>query len=270
MLKLSKRSIIIVLVAVLIVWGVWGSFSLFYRFSGKSDSTSIEMAKGANLIIKTNLADIFITGTNSDRLQANSTKAGDIITSKNGNDVIIELKDRRFLAGGFLSLEVPMKLSTVTVNAEIGDIDIGSINTDSLVIGTSTGDLTLTNIEASRIEARTHVGDIDMDSTTAIDCINLFTNAGDVSLSNISAHAVKAETMAGDIDLEGESIQQTEVRTSVGDIVIDTDLEKENGTFTITASDIYLFDSHYSKPISIGKGENIVNAESTVGTIKIE
>lgn len=268
MLKISKRSLILILVGILVVWGIWGGFSLFYHYSGKSDKLTFIVEDESELHIETNKANIFISSSGSDTLLAESVKAGDINFDQDGNVLELELEDRKFLADGFLTLEIPSNIKKIVIESSVGDIDIASVDVPVIKIDVETGGITLTNIETEEIDLGLDVGSVDAESVKALNSFMISIDVGDISISNTNAKKMKVSSSTGDIYIAGGDYNSLDAFAGVGDISID--LDSDDYTYTLNADDIYLFDEYFTEPMKKGDGERQVDAKTKTGCIEIQ
>ncbi|MCR5254757.1 MAG: DUF4097 domain-containing protein [Acetatifactor sp.] len=104
-----------------------------------------------------------------------------------------------------INITVPedTELSSVTLKADAGDIDIQKLNIQTLKIETDAGDISLKDLKSKDLNVSTNAGDIDMDSSE-FDYISIDADLGDIDLDDIEFHKGEITADCGDISIEGE------------------------------------------------------------------
>lgn len=274
MIKASKRTIILILIAVLVIWAGWGGYRLFYRFSGQSDSKSFDTSSDTVLVIKAHTADIFISGTDSDVVKIESNKAGELKYSIDGNTITISLADRKYLADGFLTVELPKGIKSASFTTDIGDLDIASASVDSLNLSANTGDIDIVNLKAITADIDADIGDVDISDSIIDETINAKLSTGDLTVEQTSFGNMTATASIGNIEIYGGSFNSIDTTASTGDIKIRLNqnidqIEIETGT----VGDSYIFGEYFENgkhTITKGDGETIIKAKTSIGTIDID
>lgn len=254
MIKASRRSIIIALVALAILWlGLIGA-KLVYKYSGKSEVGTFEYNESIALEIDANISDFFISPTAGDMITIKSDRAGGITTRENGNTIIVEQSDRKLFAAGYITVEIPSKINKLSIRTNKGDIDIASIEADELYAETISGDISILNIKSNNTKAKAEAGDIEISNSITENAISLSTAAGDIEVSYCTYAKLNASTGVGDIALS---------------------LNDKNGTISYEAkslSDVDIFDYEYRKSsdtIAFGNGKPIITLSTENGDIEV-
>ncbi len=273
MIKATKRTMIIILTALIIVWCVYIGFKLFYRFSGKTDSYSFVPNANTELTIKSGVSDIFISNSSKDEIVVKSERAGGLEVSEDGNIITIEQKDRSFMKAGYLSVEIPARLAKLIVTTNVGDIDIASINANEAIINTSTGNIDITNVSSDTLDVKSNVGDLDISNSTPSN-LTINTTTGDISIENVDSESINASLSTGDFSIEGSEFKSLNASTSTGDIEVN--LPSENAKISYQAgklTEVYLFGTEYterSNTLSFGNAMPELVLSSNIGDIEVE
>ena len=160
---------------------------------------------------------IFLVNTEYDSLNI-KTSTGDVIINKefsfNTSNISVSTGDVNFNAA---------VKDTVKFEASTGKIRLSNINSNSLDITTSTGDILITNaIINGKITLNTSTGDIlikDSDANT----LSIKTSTGDVKGNLLTGKIFKASTSTGRISTPSDDNTKGEciIETSTGDIIIE-------------------------------------------------
>ena len=155
---------------------------------------------------------------------------------------------------GDLTVQIPSGISTITMEAPAGDVDVNDIKLDEFNCHNTSGDVSLSRVEMKRadftmlagdldisdsnfdeIGMKLSAGDVDLTNTTG----NLYANiaAGDIDIQKHAANVIQLSAAAGDIDMEVSS-PIIEVKTTAGDIDLNVRGEIQNIQVTSTAGDI--------------------------------
>lgn len=151
--------------------------------------------------------------------------AGSLQLSSDVGDV--ELEDGLHLAGNLdCTLQTGsfdadgFQASHITVQTEIGSLDLENCMADSLFLSAQTGDVELAESAiANELFCETDIGGIHLQSVTSAN-VQLSTQTGDIRLEHLNAPLIAASTDIGDIKgtIEGaESDYSVVVETDIGD-----------------------------------------------------
>ena len=207
---------------------------------------------------ETLMSSLDITLEKGNELRYEFTQSQSIFTNPINNGIRYELIDStaKILVNGSggLTVQIPDGVTTISMEAPTGDVDINDIKLDEFNCHNTSGDLTLNRVEIKRadftmlagdldisdsnfdeIGMKLSAGDVDLTNTTG----NLYANiaAGDIDIQKHAANVIQLSAAAGDIDMEVSS-PIIEVKTTAGDIDLDIHGEIQNIKVTSTAGDI--------------------------------
>ncbi len=273
MIKASKRSIMIALTAVIILWILFWSFNLIYRYSGKSDSASFVTTENTKLIVEANISDIFISPSKNNTLTIDSLRAGGLETEISDDTISVKQNDRRFFANGFITIEVPNGIDTLIISTNIGDIDIASIAIGSGEFSTNTGDIKITDLKSEELNLKSSIGNIAITSSNINTLLDLKTATGNIEVENVNALEVNSDLETGNFWVLGTAFLSMNVKNTTGNIDICLNSQDCNIEYDIgNLSTIYIFDREQeskSGAISLGSGEPKLKLSNTIGEIAI-
>lgn len=254
MIKTSRRSIIIALVALIMLWLCLIGFKIVYKYSGKSDIETFEYNRNIELELVANISDFFISPAQGDKITIKSDRAGGITTRESDNTITVEQSDRKLFAAGYITVEIPSTINKLSIRTNKGDIDIASIEADELYAETISGDISILNIKSNNTKAKAEAGDIEISNSITENAISLSTATGDIEVSYCTYAKLNASTGVGDIELS---------------------LNDKNGTISYEAkslSDVDIFDYEYRKSsdtIAFGNGKPIITLSTENGDIEV-
>ena len=207
---------------------------------------------------ETLMSSLDITLEKGNELRYEFTQSQSIFTNPINNGIRYELTDStaKILVNGSgdLTVQIPDGVTTISMEAPAGDVDINDIKLDEFNCHNTSGDLTLNRVEIKHADFTMLAGDLDI-SDSNFDEIGMKLSAGDVDLTNttgnlyaniaagdidIQKHAadiIQISAAAGDIDMEVSS-PIIEVKTTAGDIDLNVRGEIQNIQVTSTAGDI--------------------------------
>ena len=216
----------------------------------------------AHLVIhsETLLSSLDITLEKGNELRYEFTQSQSIFRNPTTDGIRCEINDTTatiLVSGsGDLTVQIPSGVTTITMEAPAGDVDINDIKLDEFNCHNKSGDVSLSRVEMKRadftmlagdldvsdsnfdeISMKLSAGDVDLTNTTG----NLYANiaAGDIDIQKHAANVIQLSAAAGDIDMEVSS-PIIEVKTTAGDIDLDVHGEIQNIKVTSTAGDIDL------------------------------
>jgi DUF4097 and DUF4098 domain-containing protein YvlB len=114
-------------------------------------------------------------------------------------------------------------LDTLDLKTMTGDIDMTFDNTktyDEVKLFNHTGDMHIENINVSRLNAHTSTGDINMSDIQASESFIVEVSTGDMTLSRIDTDTFDIQSSTGDIVLSSITATDGDVNVSTGDITI--------------------------------------------------
>ena len=156
---------------------------------------------------------IYLPATDYDLLNINST-SGDVYL---GEDFIfnnIAFKGTSCEISGGATI-----LNDFKIDLTSGDIHLAYLNTKNLSLLTTSGDISLYDINASGdISAKTRSGEIELETVTAAN-ITIETTSGDINMMPTTTKGkLNITTTSGDVELQEASAELINVKTVSGDI----------------------------------------------------
>ena len=214
----------------------------------------------AHLVIhsETLISSLDITLEKGNELCYEFTQSQSIFRNPTADGIRCEVSDNTatiLVAGsGDLTVQIPSGISTITMEAPAGDVDVNDIKLDEFNCHNTSGDVSLSRVEMKRadftmlagdldisdsnfdeIGMKLSAGDVDLTNTTG----NLYANiaAGDIDIQKHAANIIQFSATAGDIDMEVSS-PIIEVKSTAGDIDLNVHGDIQNIKVTSTAGDI--------------------------------
>ena len=213
-----------------------------------------------NLVIhsETLISSLDITLEKGNELCYEFTQSQSIFRNPTTDGIYCEINDTTatiLVSGsGDLTVKIPSNVSTITMEAPAGDVDINDIKLDEFNCHNKSGDVSISRVEMKRadftmlagdldvsdsnfdeISMKLSAGDVDLTNTTG----NLYANiaAGDIDIQKHAADVIQISATAGDIDMEVSS-PIIEVKSTAGDIDLNVHGDIQNIKVTSTAGDI--------------------------------
>ena len=272
MINVSRRTLIITLTALCIVWVAWLGVGFYQRHSGKSDFKELEITNEVDLKLDAHVANIYISPSDTNTLKIESKRAG-LIDLQNQKDTInITVDDDKSRAERIIFLEIPGLIRNLEVRTKVGNIDIADISNDSIMLDTSTGNVIAHSLKTDTLTIDSSIGNIDLSEIKA-NTVEAKTSTGNIDIT-ASADVLNAKSSIGDVSINADEINTMDISTGTGDIYIS--LEDENGTFSIETSNIvdaYIFGDNVGSRqdnLVYGTGRPIVKAKNSLGSIEIK
>ena len=184
-------------------------------------SLDIKLEKGNELHYEFTQSHSIFTNPISDGIRCEvSDTTGKILVNGSGN----------------LTVQIPDGVTTITMEAPAGDVDINDIKLDEFECHNTSGDITLNRVEMKRADFKMMAGDLDISDST-FDEIGMQLSCGDVDLTNTTGN-LYANLSAGDIDIQKHAADVIQISATAGDI--DMEVSSPNIEVKSTAGDIDL------------------------------
>lgn len=157
----------------------------------------------------------------------------------------------------YLPTDLAQELKSVTVKTVSGDIssEAGIKVQDSFTVSTTSGGMSLSQVQAGEVRA----------STTS----------GDIWFPEIQAGGIGASSTSGSIRLDSASAQTLDVSTTSGDVTIKwasgkTNISSTSGEIQVSELEGAIRTSTTSGDIILGKITGAVNLSTTSGSVRLE
>ena len=196
----------------------------------------------AHLVIhsETLISSLDITLEKGNELCYEFTQSQSIFRNPTADGIRCEVSDNTatiLVAGsGDLTVQIPSGISTITMEAPAGDVDVNDIKLDEFNCHNTSGDVSLSRVEMKRADFTMLAGDLDI-SDSNFDEIGMKLSAGDVDLTNTTGN-LYANIAAGDIDIQKHAANVIQLSAAAGDIDLNVRGEIQNIQVTSTAGDI--------------------------------
>ena len=118
---------------------------------------------------------------------------------------------------GDISLNGPVT-GSVECSTSSGDIELNSPTLGNVRTSSSSGDVDLTGCYIQSLRAEASSGDIDLERVTAAGEVVIGTSSGDISLEGTEAGSLRLSASSGDIKLERSDAGTLELNTTSGNI----------------------------------------------------
>ncbi|KXH81752.1 DUF4097 family beta strand repeat-containing protein [Sporosarcina sp. HYO08] len=259
----QKRWLPLLIIGLLLGW------ALVYVMTGSSGGPSkkeITKPSFSNIDLKTSNASVEIVPTKKDKAIVSHTgkkKLGRkyrFQVKEKGDTLVVVFKEKgwSFFNLDFsrkslrLTVQVPEKqYASIKVLTDNGQIEIGNMKSDQLMLRTDNGRIQLTEMDVQRTDART--------------------DNGQIALTNVSGE-IKAKTDNGKIQLTADLLNQPiQLKTDNGRIEIRTKKEPKNVKITARTDNgrvkIYGEDT---REIVFGNGKSVVQLQTDNGSIIVE
>lgn len=195
-----------------------------------------------NLVIhsETLISSLDITLEKGNELCYEFTQSQSIFRNPTTDGIYCEINDTTatiLVSGsGDLTVKIPSNVSTITMEAPAGDVDINDIKLDEFNCHNKSGDVSISRVEMKRADFTMLAGDLDV-SDSNFDEISMKLSAGDLDLTNTTGN-LYANIAAGDIDIQKHAADVIQISATAGDI--DMEVSSPNIEVKSTAGDIDL------------------------------
>ena len=124
------------------------------------------------------------------------------------------------------------KAYALSFEGDTGDVTVNAGGSFSnLTVKISTGDISLSNVQAEQLSATLSTGDIKVDGATIAGDFTTKASTGDTSLSSITAGSLSAKASTGNVKIDGVSVADAvSVETSTGNITFTGSVKAETVT----------------------------------------
>ncbi len=196
----------------------------------------------AHLVIhsETLISSLDITLEKGNELCYEFTQSQSIFRNPTADGIRCEVSDNTatilVTGSGDLTVQIPSGISTITMEAPAGDVDVNDIKLDEFNCHNTSGDVSLSRVEMKHADFTMLAGDLDI-SDSNFDEIGMKLSAGDVDLTNTTGN-LYANIAAGDIDIQKHAANVIQLSAAAGDIDLNVRGEIQNIQVTSTAGDI--------------------------------
>ncbi|KAB2329157.1 DUF4097 family beta strand repeat-containing protein [Bacillus mesophilum] len=133
---------------------------------------------------------------------------------------------------------VPETLEDIKIDHHFGDLTLGGVESNFILISKEDGDIEIHNIQSKQLAIQNSYGDIT-GSDLKIDQLDLQLNDGNVKLDSIDAASAAFKNKFGDTTLQDYTSQETYLESTDGDLHIGGELLGDS-TITSSYGDIHL------------------------------
>ena len=153
---------------------------------------------------------------------------------------IFDMNDKK------LTVTLPTsKAYALSFEGDTGDVTVNAGGSFSnLTVKISTGDISLSNVQAEQLSATLSTGDIKVDGATVVGDFTAKATTGDTTLSSITASSLSVKASTGDVKINGASVTDAvSVETSTGDITFTGSVKAETVTVVTDTGDVKASDA---------------------------
>ena len=148
------------------------------------------------------LTELFCMGSNSMILYLPKDSYNTL--KIDGSTTDVNISDISFESG-----EIVVSTGDVTINSNVGKLNVS----------VSTGDISITGLTGNSITLKSTTGDVSIENSTLSGALKLKGKTSDFEMKNVSLHSIEAEVSTGDVELESVIVtKEMKLKTSTGDI----------------------------------------------------
>ena len=156
---------------------------------------------------------------------------------KDGNEINVKLYNKAGFAFNFKTDRILVKLpkeyaNKISINNNVGDIKITSIDSASTNIVSTIGDINIESINDANIT--NDIGDIKIEKINTIISVN---KTGDVKINNVNEADIKVDT--GDIKITNLN-NKMNIKSGIGDVKIENVTLTSNSTINGSTGDVII------------------------------
>lgn len=118
--------------------------------------------------------------------------------------------------------------SNIDMNFDVGDVNLGNIQADTLKIQCGVGRLRVASASSADLTLVSDIGDCNFDSLTASKSADVSSGVGRMTLDNCSLYDANIEMNVGDFNLSGQLLGKSRIDQGVGSATIQINDSKNN------------------------------------------
>ena len=273
--KLFKVAAILLIAGLLISFG--SMIAIGFDFSKLDKNSYNEKSYTftediSSLSVTTIEADLNIIASESDSIKVSCMEKAEnpfsikvvngTLTIGNHKKQLLDYLDIFSFTTPEITIELPAKkYSTIFADNTTGDISVSSLEASDIIIDSGTGSIDLCDVKCDNLELELSTGDICLERVSAVNYIEIESTTGDIDLNlALCKGEMEIECTTGDITFSNSDANYISAETTTGDITGTLVTEKTFYTKT-TTGDINVPDS---------TAENICELETTTGDIDIK
>ena len=218
-----------------------------YKESAENEITSITLS--LNTSDFTVNFDENATGVSISYPRLQSKKGKDLnhvtITETDGAVAIRETEKFYFSLFSWTSpvLTVTLPSSRIydlTIEGSTGDVQINEgARFSNLKVEISTGDIKLSNVQATELLLKTSTGDVQVNGANVLETLSITATTGSPSLFNVTANALFVKTSTGRAKINDANVAETlSVKTNSGDIRLQGTIKASAITLVANTGDV--------------------------------
>lgn len=270
MLEYSKKTLLILILAVAIIWIMY--IGLRWSYKNAESNSAIRANEKTELVISADRADMIIERGSGNEIIINGKRIKSIDDNANGNIYEVKAKTSGIFGSekGILRITLPENaIKSLSLKTATGDISIIRTELDELYIDVVTGNVEGANINAKRkIQINSTTGDVELiDSMT--DEINVKLTTGDFEAIGISAKTLNLKSTTGDSYIVPEYLEKLDANVTTGDIELELKEEPKAISWSTGRGELSINDEEF-KGDFIGKGILEIYARTSNGDLEIK
>ena len=159
----------------------------------------------------------------------------------------------------------------VLIAALSGDMELGTVSSDTIDLSSSSGSIRADNISAQSLKCSASSGSVDI-GVISVETLDCSTSSGDITLDSMISEASAVTTSSGNVKLSLINVPSTEIHTSSGDV--DLTLAKSGAeVLHATSSGKLLTDCTYGRKGDLyvfDEGVSNITVETSSGNLKVQ
>ncbi|MBO4421669.1 MAG: DUF4097 family beta strand repeat protein [Lachnospiraceae bacterium] len=286
--------------------GTWNfKIKNFKVYKGSEDyiNETVRLDAFDKVVVNTSTVDINIIKGNEYAISYNVPEDQKPQISNNGGVLTVDIDNEDFsflnfsffgsFEDSYVNITVPDTDSTkiVKIESSTGDIRIsdlaidGSISTSTgdinlknnkmsdMIFKVSTGDITIDNCTMNSLETKASTGEVNIINSACAGKYTAKTSTGDITTKNTDFKAFSVEGSTSDISLDNAMIDNIDIKTSTGEVMLGLkgDEESYNVNIHTSTGDIRIgneeFEKNYKKTTST---INSININTSTGDVDID
>lgn len=163
------------------------------------------------------------------------------------------------------------QLRRVTVDTDLGKIDLSGLSAQELEVDAALGSVRLSDVNANTLTAGLDLGDLTVERTS-VDEADLRLSLGSLTAKNLDvAKRLDVDADMGGVELSGSLRGETTVSASMGDVEVNTSLEEAEYSYELDVSmgSVRVNGAKCGDSTSRSGGRNTLDIRSDMGDVRV-
>lgn len=259
MLEYSRKTILILTIAVAVIWVAFICYR--WNYNHASSELSFNADSNTELRLTASHSNIIIDSGSSDKIEIHASKTKGFKDKSSGNMISLSSEDHRS-GKGQIRITLPEKrLKAISISTASGDIDALMISAENISLSATAGRIKLAGGSSDSLSLKCTTGDISITDTES-KAISINGTTGDVEAIGISSSSLSVKTVTGDIYIDPMHIETINTAQTSGDTELR--LYEEPGTisFDTVSGEMSVNDETYRNFSGKGTIEGAVRSVS--------